>query len=246
MGIVHVIRNAINDYANREKIYRTWEAASVAAKGDYSDSLLTDFRIARSRGVLGAEEGIFIPSPVLAKALQGEPGHFVDFGGAAGEMCAVIKNANPGWSFTVVETKAMAKAAAPVRPSIAFLDALPDEITVFHTSGTLQCLKDSELIWGNALKRTTRFACLVRNAFANKVEYRVQKSMLFENGGGPVPHGFDNIEVRYPHRTLSEKKMIEIAKKNGFELALRIENQNSGVVSTAKGMYGADLLFKRR
>ncbi|TAV04260.1 class I SAM-dependent methyltransferase [Rhizobium ruizarguesonis] len=244
MGVIDVIGNALSDYANREKTYWSWDDACRAAKSDYSDALLTDFRIARSKGILGEEEGIFIPSPVISEAMEGEAAHFVDFGGAVGEMCSVIQKRFPSWSFTVVETTAMARAAASVRPSVSFADKLPDEITVLHTSGTLQYLKDAEGVWDGALQRTRRYACLVRNAFESKIQYRVQRSRLFDNGGGPIPPGFHDMEIRYPQRTLSERKMVRIAEKNGFELVRRI-NQNSGVVSSVKGMYGADLLFKR-
>ena len=246
MGIIDVIGNAFKDYANREKIYRSWDEASRAAKTNYSDSLLTDFRVARSREYLGKEEEVFVPSPALSEVMDSAGGRFVDFGGAVGEMCSVLQRKHPNWSFTVVETKAMARAATPLRPSIEFTDEIPDEMTVFHSSGTLQCIKDSEDVWESALKRTERYACLARNAFARNVQYRVQHSKLFDNGGGPVPHGFDNIDVFYPHRTISEKRIVDIAAANGFDLIRRIENQNSGVVSTAKGMYGADLLFQRR
>lgn len=244
-----IIRNLINDLARknqRRKKYRSWAAAVRASKTDYEHERLTKFRIERSRGILGAEERYVNPPSEVTELLgRLNGGAFVDFGGSAGEMCCVLKVCFPEWNFTVVETPAIAEAASLLRPEISFSESLPDDITFFYSSGTLQYLEDPYKLWGDALRKTTGFAFLARNTFSNKPHYRVQYSMLFSNGAGPVPHGFDDVVTKYPHQAISEEKLMRTAKENGFELVERFPNRNSGLVQGAADLYGADLLFRR-
>ncbi|WP_245424961.1 hypothetical protein [Rhizobium sp. M10] len=118
-------------------------------------------------------------------------------------------------------------------------------MTVFYSSGTLQYLEDPYGLWAEALRKTIGYAFLARNAFSETQSFRVQHSMLFDNGAGPIPEGFENAVTRYPHRTISEGKLVQIAEENGFELAQRFPDRNSGLAQGAADMYGADLLFRR-
>ncbi|NKL35592.1 hypothetical protein GFL49_17680 [Rhizobium leguminosarum bv. viciae] len=236
---------AINRWRRREKSYDSWSKAAAAAPA-YGDKHLTAFRIERSRQIVGQEESYVQPPADLLPIMDIPSGRFVDFGGSAGEMCAVLRKQFPAWSFTVVETKSMADAAQVLRPGIVYSDRLPAAFDVFYSSGTLQYLADPETLWREALSRTTRYAYLARNSFSNRKLFTVQSSRLFDNGAGPVPEGFDNVEIRYPHQTISEASLTGIADEMGFDLAARFEGRNSGVTGTRAGVYGADLLFKRR
>ncbi|MBX4902486.1 hypothetical protein HJA83_14300 [Rhizobium bangladeshense] len=237
--------SAINRWRRRERSYESWSKAAAAAP-EYGDKDLTAFRIERSRLIVGQEESYAQPPADLLPAMDVPSGRFVDFGGSAGEMCAVLQKQFPAWSFTVVETKSMADAAKVLRPAISYSDQLPAEFDVFYSSGTLQYLADPEQLWREALSRTTHCAYLARNAFSSKKRFTIQSSRLFDNGAGPLPEGFDNIEIRYPHRTISEASLTEIADQMGFDLAARFEGRNSGLIGTRTDLYGADLLFKRR
>ncbi|WP_064706490.1 methyltransferase domain-containing protein [Rhizobium bangladeshense] len=236
---------AINRWRRRERSYESWSKAAAAAPA-YGDKDLTAFRIERSRQIVGQEESYVQPPADLLPAMNIPSGRLVDFGGSAGEMCIVLRKQFPAWSFTVVETKSMADAAQALRPEISFSDQLPPEFDVFYSSGTLQYLSDPETLWREALSRTTRYAYLARNSFSNRKLFTVQSSRLFDNGAGPVPDGFDNVEIRYPHQTISEASLTGIADEMGFDLAARFEGRNSGVTGTRADVYGADLLFKRR
>ncbi|MBX4908358.1 MULTISPECIES: hypothetical protein [Rhizobium] len=236
---------AVNHWRMRERLYKSWSEAAAAAPA-YGDKHLTAFRIKRSRQLVGQEESyVQLPADLLP-AMDVPSGRFVDFGGSAGEFCAVLRKQFPAWSFTIVETKSMAEAAKDLRPGISYSDQLPAEFDVFYSSGTLQYLADPEKLWREALSRTTRYAYLARNAFSNRKLFTVQSSRLFDNGAGPVPEGFDNVEIRYPHQTVSEASLRGIADEMGFDLAARFEGRNSGVIGTRADVYGADLLFKRR
>lgn len=228
----------------REKRYISW-ADAASASADYAAPDLTSFRVARSRQIVGGEEPYARPPEELLSVFGSPTGSFVDFGGSAGEMCAVLQRRFPSWVFTVVETKAMANAARSLRPSISYSDQLPDAFDVFYSSGTLQYLANPERVWRDALGKTARYAYLARNAFSDRKIYSVQLSRLFDNGAGPVPEGFKNIRVRYPKQTLSEANIREIAGEMGFSMAARVADQNTGVTGTKDDIYGADLLFKR-
>jgi putative methyltransferase (TIGR04325 family) len=253
MGIVlrriHVgiiVKNAVRDLAlwrARRKKHSSWGAACQAAKATYEADYVTAFRIERSRGILGKEEEYLRPSQELMSIERN--GVFVDFGGSAGELLAVLQRRSTAASFVVVETPVMVKAAAALRPLITFSCELPDHIDVFHSSGTFQYLEDPYALWEQALRKTTGYAFLARNTFSEDEQFRVQHSMLFSNGAGPIPQGFKDGVVRYPHRTVSERRIIEAAAEAGFGLVKRISDRNAGQVQGAKDMYGADLLFKR-
>lgn len=240
------IRAAVSQWRKREKVYWSWSRAGAAAQGDYSGRDLTAFRVERSRAILGKEELFVEPPSELLLAMNFATGRFVDFGGSAGEVCAVLQRQFPTWSFAVIETKAMASASQILRPSISFLDEMPDEFDVFYSSGTLQYLANPEELWRTALSRTRRHAYLARNAFSKRKRFTVQTSRLFDNGAGPVPEGFEDMPIFYPHQTLSESKLIKIAAKAGFDLVSQARDRNGGVTGTSGKVYGADLLFKRR
>lgn len=70
----------------------------------------------------------------------------------------------------------------------------------------------------DALGRTGRYAYLARNCFSNRKAFSVQSSRLFDNGAGPIPEGFEDVNIRYPHQTISEASLTAIAGRMGFDL----------------------------
>lgn len=229
----------------RERRHKSWERAAAAAPA-YADGDLTAFRIARSRQILGQEQSYVQPPDELLSVMDSISGRFVDFGGATGEMCSVLQRRIPLWSFTVVETKAIAEAARGLRPAISYVDQMPEEFDVFYSSGTLQYLDEPEQLWRDALSRTAKHAYLARNSFSDRKIFSVQYSRLFDNGAGPIPPGYRNVRTRYPRQTLSEATITGIAAEMGFELVSRVADRNTGVTGTSGKVYGADLLFRRR
>ncbi|MBB2840630.1 UNVERIFIED_ORG: putative methyltransferase (TIGR04325 family) [Rhizobium etli] len=227
------------------KRYRSWKRASKAAGSGYQAEELALFRLRRSGGIVGNEENYAKPTPELLSIMAEGTDPFVDFGGSAGELCAVLQRRFPQRSFAVVETPGIVKAASALRPTIGFSTSLPDKIGIFYSSGTLQYLEDPYVLWEDCLRRTSEYAFLARNTFSEKECFRVQHSMLFNNGAGPIPDGFSDIVIRYPHRTVSERRLVEIASDVGFKLIKRVADRSDGLIHGADDMYGADLLFKR-
>lgn len=236
------VKTAVVKWRDPPVHYPNWAAAVEAANESYASESLTAFRIARAKRNEGLEAAMVNPSPEFVERIKGASS-FVDFGGSTGEFCMVIKQKLPHCQFTVVENAALVAAARELRPGISFADMLPDNFDVFYSSGTLQYLKEPYLLWRKALSRTRQVAFLARNAFSHRPAYTVQKSRLFDNGAGAIPEGFSDGWIQYPHQTISEQIIHEMAEAQGFKLLHREGGKNSGAI--ASDSYGADLLFTR-
>jgi hypothetical protein len=77
--------------------------------------------------------------------------------------------------------------------------------------------------------------------FSEVERHIVQRSKLFANGVGPIPDGWQDREIAYPHRTLKESDFLAVAEGHGFSCISRLE-ENSGALS---GCYGRQLVFWR-
>lgn len=237
------VKTAVVKWRYAPAHYPNWAAAVQAANESYASESLTAFRIARARKNDGRESELAYRPPQLLDRITGA-GSFVDFGGSTGELCMAFREVLPHCSFIVVENASLVAAARDFRSDITFLPALPDKFDVFYSSGTLQYLEEPYLLWRKALSRTGQVAFLARNAFSHRPIYTVQKSRLFDNGAGAIPEGFADGWVQYPHQTISEKMICEIAEAQGFQLLHRAAGRNSGAIASES--YGADLLFARK
>lgn len=224
--------------------FKSWAAASKRSKGLYDDELLSRFRADRA-ALRGSDVASYAPSELVQNVLAsvGE-GEFVDFGGATGEKCLGVLAEFPRFRCTVVEVASVVDRATNLALPIIFRTDMPSSFDIFHTSGALQYLEDPMSMLAKGLGRSKKYAVLVRNAFSDKRKFHVQKSRLFDNGTGPIPPGYQNLDVFYPHQTLVEKNVVAAAERAGFDLVSRQEDI-SGLIGV-EHMYGADLVFKRR
>jgi hypothetical protein len=125
---------------------------------------------------------------------------------------------------------------------VQFRTEIPAECDIFYTSGTLQYLSDPYAALRAGLSSAKRYAVLVRNNFSDVERFSVQRSRLFDNGSGPLPPAFENRVVRYPLRTIQERKVHETALDCGFVL----ESQQDDPEFNYKGGYSKDLIFRLR
>jgi hypothetical protein len=88
-----------------------------------------------------------------------------------------------------------------------------------------------------------RAVVLVRNCFSQHERFSVQRSRLFDNGAGPVPAGWRDAEIIYPHRTVVEAEVIQVAEAAGFSLRSRLEEHSGAILPNS---YGCQLVFWRR
>lgn len=222
--------------------YPTWEAASNASTS-YDNEALNAFKAARAAhrpidGSILASSAL----PLVAMALKPDLA-VTDFGGATGDLGLDFLAAFPSASYTVVETSTMV-ALMTGRSAVRFATSLPKECDVFFSSGTLQYLERPMEILGSAFASAKRAVVLTRNSFCDEDIFRVQRSRLFDNGSGPIPKGYRNVAISYPHRTTSERALQDLAKTNGFRCVVSVEEQ-SGVLPYRGRVYGRQLVFFR-
>jgi putative methyltransferase (TIGR04325 family) len=234
----------IADLHRAGRPYLSWSAASKAASS-YEDEALNAFKVARH--VRGSVDGALLSSNLLylTALASGKPDlSVVDFGGSTGDLGADFLTAFPRATYTVVENPtmvAMMKGQGPV----GFACTPPAECDIFFSSGTLQCIEKPLEILTIAFASARRSVVLVRNSFADEDIYRVQRSRLFANGSGPIPDGYKDRAVTYPHRTIREAVVIEMARQHGFRCVTRIAEAGTDALPYAGKVYGTQLVFLR-
>jgi hypothetical protein len=218
----------------------TYDEAFGRSSG-YTDDLLTRFRVERERGRQPKGETGLLGQVV--RELGPGPIEVTDFGGAAGELARDLVAAFPNVQCTVVENATMA-ALARTTPGVRFSAEIPPACDVFHSSCALfyvtQPMEQLEL----GFRSARRAVVLVRNCFCDTKLYRIQKSWLFDNGSGPIPAGFTNMRISYPHQTLNEGEILALAERLGFRCTLR-QDDDDGVLPWRGMVYGRKLVFTR-
>lgn len=163
-----------------------------------------------------------------------------DFGGATGDLGLEFLDAYPASSYTVVENPNLV-ALMHGKTAVRFTPEMPPECDVFFSSGTLQYIDEPMSVLRKGLKSARLAAILTRNSFSEAESFHVQKSWLFENGTGPIPPGYVNRRISYPHRTIRESDVMRLAHELGLRCQSRLE-ESSG---TRGDSYGKQLVFLR-
>ena len=225
----------------------TWRDAIAKSGNDYAMESLNAFRVERAilnRQNRGAPPDNFLT--LVALLADRDQLSICDFGGATGELGEAILSRLPDVKYTVVENARLALLAKKkLSTAVQFATTIPATCNIFFSSGTLQYIERPLEIWREALA-SAQFACiLTRNSFSEQPIIRVQRSNLFDNGYGAIPAGYRNRKIFYPHQTISEQALTEVAKTYGFSLALRLA-QNDGVLPYRNKVYGAQLVFIKK
>lgn len=224
------------------KSYSSWTEACAGA-GSYSAKLVNEFRAKRSAGrTVDGSVLLGTPLGLVARMATSGPGLVVtDFGGATGDLGADFIAAFPGSRYVVVENETMVGLMQGAS-AVEFSTSIPSSCDIFYTSSTLQYLDDPLGVLAAGLDSARQFAVLVRNSFSDTDAYHVQTSPLFNNGSGPIPAGFQNTDITYPHRTVKEGEIMSLAASKGFECIARLEEWSGALM----GSYGKQLIFRRR
>jgi putative methyltransferase (TIGR04325 family) len=167
-----------------------------------------------------------------------------DFGGACGELGRDFLTVFPQARYTVVENPVLVALMAKSGGGVQFTATPPAECDLFFSSSTLQYLEDPMAALAAGFSSARRAVIFARNSFCDTDLIRVQQSWLFDNGNGPLPPGYENVKVFYPHRTLNENAVLQSAQKHGFRCVARIE-ERSGVIPYRDMVYGRQLVFLR-
>jgi hypothetical protein len=130
------------------------------------------------------------------------------------------------------------------RSAVNFENTVPPVCDIFFSSGTLQFLEHPMEVLASGFASAQHAVVLARNSFCDEELFRVQRTRLFMNGSGPVPPGYVDANVTYPHRTINEGTVKELAGQHGFRCVTRIE-EDSGVLPYLGKVYGKQLVFTR-
>jgi putative methyltransferase (TIGR04325 family) len=233
----------VTDYRWGGRSFPTWKEAQSKASS-YLDQQFCAFRIARAK--LRTPDGTLLATNLLylaARSLGIDSLSVTDFGGSTGELGVDFLNAFPIASYTVAEVPTLVSMMNS-GSGVKFSTEIPAQCDIFFSSGALQYLDDPRAILAAGFASARHAVVLARNSFCESEIFRVQKSRLFNNGSGPVPAGFDNVTMSYPHRTIQESAVQKIAREHGFRCIARIE-ESDGVLPYRGMVYGRQLVFVR-
>jgi putative methyltransferase (TIGR04325 family) len=227
------------------KTFETWDSAAASCSS-YENDLLSHFRVARDDLNRKNERVIDLEGNALLWVTALLPGHLAvtDFGGATGEFGEALQLLRPDIEYTVVENATLVAALAAKNKPVRFATELPGECDVFFTSCSLQYIRDPYSVLVAGCRSAKRAVILVHNNFSERDSIRVQRSPLFNNGGGAIPAGFHNSIVAYPLRTVSELRVRSIAAELGFKLIARVPERSEDVAHFDKA-YSVQLVFLR-
>jgi putative methyltransferase (TIGR04325 family) len=233
----------ITDFRRAGRPLSSWQAASAASAG-YEDDTLNEFRV--QRAAQRKADGSLLATNLLhlTAMAMGKPEIAVtDFGGSTGDLGRDFLSVFPNATYTVVENPTMVKKMRD-RGSLCFSQIIPEACDIFFSSGTLQYLENPVDVMNRGFASASFAAILARNSFSDVELFRVQCSKLYENGSGEIPIGYRNVKISYPHRTLKESTVHEIAESHGLRCVTRIED-NGGVIPYRGLVYGRHLVFLR-
>jgi len=234
-----IILQAVSRPADQR--FSTWQEACAHADS-YDADLVNRFRHERHR--INKVDAAVLQGNILGLtvlALQETALAITDFGGATGDLGQSFLQAYPAGSYVVVENPTMVglmQGKTPVR----YTTVIPQQCDVFFTSSTLQYLDDPMKVLEEGFRSAKRAAILTRNSFSETETFRVQRSFLFDNGMGPIPQGYQNVQISYPHRTIRESAVLELARNAGFRCVARLEEASGSLPDS----YGKQLVFLRQ
>jgi putative methyltransferase (TIGR04325 family) len=247
MTLRSFIRNlmppVVTDLLRSGRPLSSWQAAAAASRG-YEDEALSSFKVKRaarrkSDGSLLTTNLLHVTALVMGK----RDVVVTDFGGSTGDLGYDFLTVFPKATYTVVENPTIVRMLHG-NARIRFSEAVPSACDIFFTSGTLQYLQDPIDVMNQGFASAGFAVILARNSFCDVDLFRVQRSKLFENGSGEIPDGYRNLDISYPHRTIKEAAVREIAERHRFRCVVRIEDR-SGVIPYRGMVYGQQLVFLR-
>ncbi len=247
MVLRSLVRNLIppivTDFLRGGRPLPSWQAAAAASLG-YEDETLSSFKV--KRAAQRKSDGSLLTTNLLhlTALVMGKPDIVVtDFGGSTGDLGSDFLHVFPEAAYTVVENPAIVRMMRG-HGRVRFSEAVPAACDIFFTSGTLQYLQDPVDVINHGFSSAGFAVILARNSFCDVDLFRVQRSKLFDNGSGDIPDGYRNMDISYPHRTIKEAAVFEVAEKHGWRCVARIEDR-SGVIPYRGMVYGQQLVFLR-
>jgi putative methyltransferase (TIGR04325 family) len=201
------------------KSYKSFdEALKHCQKSGYENRDIVEV-VAQKNAILRAQmkNNQFLDSVYLravtgvALALEVNKLRVIDFGGGGGSHYTIARSVlDPKIKlrWNVVETNAMVEAANYLRnDELNFFNDIQsavddlESVDLVLTSGTLHCTKNPYDFLQKLIAVEAQYLFITRTSFNDGSEtlINVQKSLLSDNGPGPLPSGFVDKVVFYPN-----------------------------------------------
>lgn len=175
----------------------------------------------------------------------------LDFGGGGGihhSIARVVLGKHRDIRWNVVETGAMAKAAARLAgDGLKFFDDMDEaaadlgDVDLVFTSGALQYTPDPLASLRDLISVNAKHLFITRTAFSESDDtlITVQTSMLSSNGPGPLPAGFKDHKIFYPISFASKAK-AERLLGDSYEIRFALEEDLNAYSALGQSfrMYG--------
>ena len=194
------------------------EALKHCQEGGYENKDIVEV-VAQKNAILRAqmENNPFLDSVSLraitgvALALKGNELRVIDFGGGGGSHYTIVRSVlDPKIKlrWNVVETNAMVYAANYLKNAeLNFFNDIQsavddlESVDLVLTSSTLHYLRNPYIFLHKLIAVEAKYLFITRTGFNDGSEtlINVQKSLLSDNGPGPLPSGFVDKVVFYPN-----------------------------------------------
>ena len=162
----------------------------------------------------------------------------LDFGGGGGYHYSIARatiSREIDLQWNVVETSALVRSAKKInQKELKFFNSITDAkndlgtIDLVFTSSALHYCPDPKYFLEELVKLNAQHLFITRTCFTDTLEQRViiQKSLLSENGPGPLPPGVVEKQLYYPNVFYSRFHVERIIQSN-YEIILRINEDKS-------------------
>lgn len=219
--------------------------------GNYENQALVETVFQKTRRAVADMTSYPLPASEMATVIMAilevardagnTPVRLLDFGGAAGIHAFSFRHAFPHipvrWA--VVETAPLAARCQTLEDeglryfsSIGDAEAWLGQVDVVNCSGSIPYVPEPEATMGQLLATAPRCISISRTSLCRGERHvRIQRSMLGDNGPGPLPEGIENREITYPVTLMNRSAffaMFEPEYRRIVSLDLKLSGMNEG------------------
>jgi putative methyltransferase (TIGR04325 family) len=194
-----------------------------------------------------------VTTAIAVTRRAGKPLRVLDFGGAFGTSYHLVRDALPGdYKWAVVETPTFAALGESLKmPGLRMFDSLEKasewlgETDLLYVSSAIQYVRDPIEMVRLLLASRPACAAWLRSSFSEGKQVVVlQSSRLKDNGPGPLPEGFTDVELYYPKTYVSRPDFL--ACFDDYRLVIKSSDGTPGLRIGAESVVeGQNYLFVR-
>lgn len=202
---------------------------------------------------------VFLASAVLQhlQRYSARSINILDIGGACGAHYFETRRLIPetvSLNWFVVETGQMVRSALAKKldnDELHFLESLEEfngNAEFIHSSCTLHYVPDPYGLTNLILSKKPSTLLFNRMMFNqnNRDLITIQKSFLSDNGPGPLPEGYKNKIISYPHITLSFEKFNSLITDSGYKAEWIFEELTGSYPIGNEKIIGRGLLYLKK